>query len=203
MGRVRITPGFLLLLAVLFYLDEGMGILPWGLLACALHELGHYLTGRALGGRLDWIELSVVGAQLSLSYPAPLSYGRETAVTLAGPVVNLVLGWLAARRGLFLLAGVSFGLGGFNLLPILPLDGGRALWCALACLFGEDRAEQALAVSAGALIGLAAGFSLIAAVRYANVTLLLTTGWLLWITLWRKDGKRERKNRKKPLLFGK
>lgn len=189
MGKLRITPGFLLLLAVLFYLDEGVGLLGWGLLACALHELGHYAASRAFGGRLRWLELSAVGAQLSLDYPGPLSYGKEVAVVLAGPLVNLAVGWAAARAGLFLAAGVSFGLGGFNLLPILPLDGGQALWCGLSCLFGAEWGERALAVSAGVLVGLLAGVGLVAAVHYANFTLIITAAWLLWMALRRKREK--------------
>lgn len=196
MGKVRITPGFLLLLAVLFYMDEGVGILPWGLLACVLHELGHYTAGRIFGGKLRWIELSVVGAQLSLDYRMPLSYGREIVVTLAGPIVNLVLGWTAAQMKLFLLAGVSLGLGIFNLLPIIPLDGGQALWCGMASLFGEDRANQILTVTAGALVGLIAGAGAITAIHYANFTLLITTAWLLWITL-----RKNEKIGKNSLLF--
>lgn len=196
MERVRITPGFLLLLAVLFYMDEGIGILPWGLLACLLHEAGHYMAGRLFGGKLRWIELSAVGAQLSLDYRTPLSYGREIVVTLAGPIVNLALGWTAAQMKLFLLAGVSFGLGIFNLVPILPLDGGRALLCGLSSIVGEDRADQILTVTAGVLVGLIAGIGTIAAVQYANFTLLITTAWLLWITL-----RKNEKIGKNSLLF--
>ena len=40
MKRLRITPGFLLLMAVLFYVDEGSGMLGWAVLACTLLELG-------------------------------------------------------------------------------------------------------------------------------------------------------------------
>ena len=39
-GRLRISPGFLLLMAWLLYWD-GQGIVPLALLACALHESGH------------------------------------------------------------------------------------------------------------------------------------------------------------------
>jgi stage IV sporulation protein FB len=197
MGRVRVTPGFFLLAAIAFYLDEGVGVLGWCVLACGLHELGHYLVGRAFGGRLRWLELSAVGAQLSLDYPGPLSYGRQVAVALAGPVTNLLVGWLAARAGAFLLAGVSFGLGGFNLLPILPLDGGKALWCGMTCLFGTEWGERVLAVTDGILVGLLVGAGAVAAVRYANFTLLIVAIWLFWMTLW---GNRK-KQQKNSLLF--
>ena len=48
--RVEISGGALLMLAALYYLD-GQGVLPLALLACALHEAGHWLAIRALGGR--------------------------------------------------------------------------------------------------------------------------------------------------------
>ena len=66
-GRwVRITPGFLLTMAVMFWLDEGVGLLGWGVLACVVHELGHLLVGAALGGRPRWLSLSAVGLELNL-----------------------------------------------------------------------------------------------------------------------------------------
>lgn len=164
-------------------------MLGWGLLACVLHELGHYLVSRGFGGRLGWLELSAVGAGLGMEYPEPLTYGREILVVLAGPWVNLVSGWLCARAGLFLAAGVSFALGAFNLLPILPLDGGRAVWCGAAALLGTERAERLLDWCAGILLGLMAGCGAVLAAGYANFTLLLTTGWLMWMALTRRRGR--------------
>ena len=41
--RLEASPGFLLLLGALYWLDEGTGLLPWGLLACTAHEFGQYL----------------------------------------------------------------------------------------------------------------------------------------------------------------
>lgn len=185
-GRVRVTPGFLLTMSVLFWLDDGVGLLGWGVLACAAHEMGHLLVGAALGGRPRWLSLSAVGLELKLEYPAGLSYGREIAVALAGPVVNLAMGLICARVGNYLLAGVSFGLGLFNLLPILPLDGGRILWCALSALLGVQAGERAADGAAGVLVGLLAGVGVAVAVSYANFTLLLAAVWLFGLTLLRK-----------------
>ena len=189
-GRwVRITPGFLLNMAVMFWLDEGVGLLGWGVLACVVHELGHLLVGAALGGRPRWLSLSAVGLELNMEYPAGLSYGRELAVALAGPAVNLVTGGICAQFGNYLLAGVSFGLGLLNLMPVLPLDGGRALWCVLSALFGAQTGERAADGAAGVLVGLLAGIGAAAAVSYANFTLLLAAVWLFGLTLLRKREK--------------
>ena len=186
--RVRATPGFWLTLAVLFWLDEGVGLLGWGALACAGHELGHLLMGAAFGGRPRWLSLSAVGLELKLAYPRALSYGREAAVALAGPAVNLAMGLICARLGAYLLAGMSFCLGLFNLVPVLPLDGGRALWCLLAALAGTRAADRAAAGTAGALVGALAGAGAVGAAYFANPTLLLVSLWLFGLTLLRKQG---------------
>lgn len=177
---LELTPGFLLLLGGMLYLDEGSGLLPWALLACAVHELGHLGAGLALGGRVRRLKLSVVGAELSLDYSGPLSYGREDLVLLAGPAANLLLAALAFGLGADLLAVSSVWIGAFNLLPIPPLDGGRLALNLLEGWFDLPWAEDAAAVAAGILAGLLAGLGAIAAAVYGNVTLLLTAGWLLW-----------------------
>lgn len=186
MRRLRFRPGFLLLLAALFWLDEGVGLLLWGLCAAALHELGHYGAGRICGRRLKSLELSAVGAQMELSGAGALSYLQEMAVTLAGPLVNLVLGWLSIRMGWFFFAGANLALAGLNLLPILPLDGGRALWCAVTCLAGEEWGERVLTVLSAASVGALAGIGAVAALHFANLSLLIVSVWLLWMSMVRK-----------------
>ncbi len=177
--RVEASPGFLLLLGALFWLDEGVGLLPWGLLACIVHELGHIGAALVCGGRVERLSLTMVGAELSFSYRTPLSYGRDSLVALAGPGANLLLGGLFFWQGRHLPAVLTLGLGVFNLLPILPLDGGRVVYGLLAERLDPDWADRLLTASAGCLVGLLAGAGAIAAIHYANVTLLLTALWLL------------------------
>lgn len=177
--RLEASPGFLLLLGALYWLDEGVGLLPWGLLACVVHELGHVAAARCFGGRVERLSLTAVGAELSFSYRAPLTYGRDSLVALAGPGANLLLGGLFYWQGRHLPAVLSLGLGVFNLLPILPLDGGRVLYGLLAERLDPDWADRLLTALAGCLVGVLAGVGTIAAVYYANVSLLLTALWLL------------------------
>ena len=177
--RLEVSPGFLLLLGGLFWLDEGVGLLPWGLLACCVHELGHVAAALACRGRVERLRLTVVGAELSFSYRAPLSYGQDSLVALAGPAANLLTGWIFFVAGKHLTAALSLGIGAFNLLPILPLDGGRVVYGLLADKLDPDWADRLLTAAAGCLVGLLAGAGVIAAAYYANVTLLLTALWLL------------------------
>ena len=124
------------------------------LFAAALHEGGHLLALRLFRVPVEGLRLSAFGAALYAPGVARLSYGRELVAVLAGPAVNLacapLTAALAARLGWetgYLLAGAHALLGFFNLLPIPPLDGGRALSLAAAYCFGPAAGDAAAALS--------------------------------------------------------
>ncbi len=185
LGRVEVTGGFVLLWALLYYLDD-TGILPWAALACALHEGGHWLAIRALGGDVRQISLTACGAAMELSARPPLSPGRLFWAALAGPAANLLAallgGALASQLGggCYLFVGLNLGLAGFNLLPAGSLDGGRALESLLAALGREDwgrRAAQLGGDVAAALL-LGAGGVLLWQSGGRSFTLLIAGVWM-------------------------
>src|SRR5215510_7024081 len=110
-----------------------------------IHELSHALVARMEGIRIHDIQLHIFGgwARLVGEPPTPMA---ELRIAIAGPVSSFLLAiffwlWLIAVESLsggamearaasvtFLyLAAANFFLAMFNLLPGLPLDGGRAL----------------------------------------------------------------------------
>jgi Zn-dependent protease len=106
-----------------------------------LHELGHACQARREGMEIEGITLWLFGgiAQFKGWFP---SAGAELRIAIAGPLVTLVLGVgfvLLALAGLpSAVDGVAAWLGYinlslliFNLIPALPLDGGRVLRAAL------------------------------------------------------------------------
>lgn len=186
--QMEASPGFLLLLGVLFWLDEGVGLLPWGLAACVLHELGHIAAAAAFGGRVERLSLTVVGAELRIDYYIPLTYVQDSLVALAGPGANLLAGGLFLALSWELAAALTLAVGIFNLLPILPLDGGRVVYGLIADRLDPDWAERLMTAMSGCLVGVLVGVGAVAAAHYANVTLLFTALWLLAGVLRRESG---------------
>lgn len=184
-GKIEASGGFLLLGAALLYLDT-QGIFPWAMLACAVHEFGHYAAVKLLGGRLLRLRLTVMGGEMQLSPRYPLSYGRELAAVLAGPAANLAAVFLAVSPAggggetAWLFAGLNLAIGCFNLLPADPLDGGYALKLLLSVLLSPQAAERAAHMLSciTALLMLAAGVALLYKTRY-NFTLLIVAIWIL------------------------
>lgn len=103
-----------------------------------LHELGHCLVSLRFGLPVRRVRLFLLGgiSEISRTPPRPR---QEALIAGAGPAVSLVLaaasglGWLALNPGdaIWLLVAqtcvANFAVGVFNLLPGLPLDGGRML----------------------------------------------------------------------------
>lgn len=186
-GRVEVSGGFLLLAALLWYLDEDGTLLLAGA-ACVLHEAAHCMAIWGLGGRISRLRLSVTGAELTLSGTHPLGHIAQLLAAVSGPVANLAAALLAARlaeRGggeaLWVFAGLNLGLAGFNLLPMSQLDGGRALR-SLAGIFLPETAADALtaALSWTACAAILVLGGLLFWQNRTNFTMLLTALWLAY-----------------------
>jgi stage IV sporulation protein FB len=177
-------PGFLIVLAVLCLMDMG-GLLPAAVVAVAVHELGHVLALKLSGGQIASIRLEWAG--LSLVYSGRLSYGEEIASAALGPCASFLLALVASCAGritgwdwAYLLAGVSFVFGAFNLLPALPLDGGRLLLLAVSMKAGPFLGERVTCIVSCIVIFLllVAGTALLIWTR-SNPTLLIAAFWML------------------------
>jgi stage IV sporulation protein FB len=175
--RVRVHPLFLAVLALAVAAGLGREALVL-CLVLAGHELAHLLVAAAFGLRLASAEVLPFGAVLRLEGLEAADPGVEVAVALAGPLQNLLwlsagfalraAGWLVPSvGGFFLLANAVVGAG--NLLPALPLDGGRALRALLALHWGHARAGR---VVAWAGYGVAAGLGALGVAALARGTLV-------------------------------
>ena len=154
-----------------------------------LHELGHARVAQREGMEIDGITLWLFGgvSQFKGAFP---DAGAEFRIAIAGPLVSLVLGVLFVLLAVF--AGLPSAVDGvvawlgyinlsllvFNLLPALPLDGGRVFRSALWYFKGN----LAWATRVAADVGRAFGYLFIA----AGVALFIFQGsfsgaWLAFI----------------------
>jgi len=141
-----------------------------------IHELSHSFVARRRGFTVNDIVLLPIGGVSEIS-GLPGSPSDELAIAIAGPLASVALaamlcvagyatGAVLWPPGLFAGAMVSrlmwanLLLAGFNLLPAIPMDGGRVLRALLARNRTDLRATV-LAVGIGRFIGMAmvvAGF---------------------------------------------
>jgi Zn-dependent protease len=150
---------------------RGLGLMAVVLLAVVLHEVGHIFAAHLRHIPLRAVVLLPIGGlpfrDGTETHRAPVPRD-ETIVALAGPLVSIAAGLLAGLALFFLVPNihlfakpyigaesilksivwVNLLLGGINLFPVYPLDGGRLL--RLFLMQGSDfRAATRRVVSMG------------------------------------------------------
>lgn len=148
---VEVHPLFLVLVAVLG-MGRGFSYACLFLLALVAHELGHLAVLTGQGVLVESCRLMPFGSVIS-PLAATLEPQLELAAGAAGPLHNLVLlavGWFLHPffpdpdlAYYFLELNATLAL--FNLLPFLPLDGGRMLRAHWAASLGWRKATSRLA----------------------------------------------------------
>lgn len=127
-----------------------------------LHELAHTTVARGFGLPVRAITLQFLGGVSEIEQE-PQTPWREFAVAVVGPVVSLLIGvagYLAypsvpagvPRLLVFQLGVANLVVGVFNLLPGLPLDGGRVLRAAVWRLTGSPARATVAAAWSGRVV---------------------------------------------------
>ena len=188
----------------------GAGLVLSLLVSVLLHELGHALTARRFGIGVRGITLELLGGYTELDRDAP-SPAVELLVSLAGPAVSLVLGAVAAAAAAvlpdrtlleelaFQLALSNLVVAAFNVLPGLPLDGGRALRAGIWALSRDRHLGDRVAGWVGRLVAVASVVFVVLLVSAHVITVfgaLLTV--LVALTLWTGAGQAIRAGRLGP-----
>ena len=157
-SRIIIEPGFFLFLSLGLLFVSIPWLLAW-LTAAAIHEICHILALRLCDCEIDSVRIGPGGAKIQGEIPQGIS-GMVCA--LAGPAGGLLL--LAFLHIIPRVALCGLFQSVYNLLPIYPLDGGRALQGLLTQAFGNQRGKLFSRIIGYLFLALLFGVSLYAAV---------------------------------------
>lgn len=171
--KVNISFLFFSMLTMIFAIDE-KGVALITMISVALHEIGHISALFLLGSRPDEIDFGIFGIRIRQN-KYMLSDVGQIMVVAFGPLVNFVLFAVVLvaylifeSQILLIISAVNIVVGGFNLMPIFPLDGGRILFVILS-LFLRKRTVMIIM----RLICIVCIFALI----ILGVFIVRNTGW--------------------------
>ena len=182
MDRRRLRLSIIAVFAALcLYCRGGLKLLPTVALPVAAHELSHVLALWLLGRRITSFRLDAQG--FTIVCEGGGSMLSDMMIALAGPLGGVLYALLADRTGINWLeqsAGLSLLLTAFNLLPILPLDGGRVFYA----LCERHRADRLYKTVSDMLITLLLISGVVIAARQKSTVPLAAA---LWLLLLRED----------------
>lgn len=161
-----------------------------------LHEIAHVVAARSFGMRVPSVTLHLLGGETAIEGESRTPW-QELATAIVGPLVSLALG-LGAREiadGLepgvlhdvvWSIAWVNVLVAVFNMLPGLPLDGGRVFRAVVWQLTGREATGTRFA----AWIGRAAAVAVVVLVALRtdfsgdgwtfDVVIAGIVAWFLW-----------------------
>lgn len=184
---VKVNPLFLLLCIIYIYLGLAREILVV-LTSVLMHEIAHGIMAKIMGLKIAEIDLLPFGGQAKIEDFTGLDPDKEIYVALAGPITSLSLAavfyFLPLKFDpptLEMMFKVNLLLGCLNLLPALPLDGGRVLRALLSPYQGYKKATRAAAL-AGELMGvlMIAGGAYLIWSSHTGINFIILGAFLFW-----------------------
>lgn len=168
-GRAEVHLSAILLFVLSFYL-KFLDKLMLTYAVTVLHELAHIFVAKKLGVDVLKVEILPFGITMRLTDVGIKNPKDEIKISLAGPISNLLIVFFlnALYNGPHkdFIFTTSLVMGVFNLLPILPLDGGRVLRCVLIKKYGYIRAMSIT----------------LSVTKAFSVVLIFLGAFLLWLT---------------------
>jgi Zn-dependent protease len=182
---VHVRPGFYMFMVIVVIAngpDLGIWLAAFIAVLTLIHELGHAFAARATGARAE-ISLDLLAGYASFVPTRPLKRWERAGISFAGPAVQIAVSLIAlwamgaipfdrfhdlsnAEQAL-LWAGPVIGL--FNLLPILPFDGGNIVLAGLELVLGTK--ARVVMLYASLVITIGGGLWLLTQPRFGTIAI--------------------------------
>ncbi len=136
----------IILIAILFFFTNKIDIYLIFLIFIIFHEIVHAITGMILGFKPKRIRLNPLGLLVEFYNYNTKNSLKKILIYISGPISNIIFGLIFYFIKIDFnlktkLVYTNFLIGIFNLIPILPLDGGRIFREILVKLIGNKKAN--------------------------------------------------------------
>lgn len=209
--RIRINLK-IFLFVLIFVLTKQIKIYGILMLFAFIHELGHMIVGILLGFKPEKLEIMPYGVSVGFNvkcedYNKKIKKGNMLAIkkliiALAGPLTNFIItiiflmaniDFFGIERELVIYSNILIVI--FNLIPIYPLDGGRAIKNILHITVGLQNSYEYTNQISKITICLLTGICSIAILYIKNVAILLILAYLWYLVIV----ENKKYNRKKEI----
>lgn len=124
---------------ILFVLINKFDIYFIFLISIIIHECIHLIFGKIINGKVNYLRLGIFGMSMNMAFLGKQNLIKKILFFLSGPISNYVIAYSFKDINLTI-TYVNYALFFFNLLPILPLDGGNIVLEVLKRIIGKSKA---------------------------------------------------------------
>lgn len=185
---------------LIFLLTNQIKIYGILMLFALIHELGHMLVGILLGFKPTKLEIMPYGVSVGFEIKcedynkkvkkANMLAVKKLIIALAGPLTNFIItvifliinkNLFGIERNLVIYANILIGI--FNLIPIYPLDGGRAIKNILHITVGLKKSYEYTNQISKITICILTGICSITILYIRNIAILLILAYLWYLVI--------------------
>ena len=121
-GRIEVSDSVLIIVIAALLLDTTMLTIMF-LVAALIHEIGHLIAIILCRCKILKIKLTVFGGVIKYhNYESKI---KDIIIALSGSFMGFIASYISAKLVFFTFSGANLILSIVNLIPVMPLDGGR------------------------------------------------------------------------------
>lgn len=173
---------------ILFFLLSNLNMYFMFLFFVLIHEIMHLIVGLIIGGKAEKMYINPFGVSLEIYL-----YGKSRPLSkilfyLSGPLINFILaiGFFYFNMDVELkekLIYTNLSICFFNLLPILPLDGGKILKEIFTVFFSSDISSNIMIYFSKIFLGIISLVYSILILKVKNIYILILLIYVWYLFL--------------------
>lgn len=180
---IEIKPTFVLFMY--FYMFAGeMPIIICAYLSAFIHEISHIISGYILGYKLECFSAHMCGFCAKFRGFERPPFLKEVIISASGPLANLIIMTVfSLLKDTFIISEhiikINLFLFIINVIPVMPLDGGRILYAFLKSEFSAKKAKKIINIISVTVSLVVIFISFYTSINKSNISFLLVSVYIL------------------------